>query len=56
MKELTPFTFMDAKTKQRFSAGFVVEHGKARTFFHFDRAAGVQNLRKGERVYERPKS
>lgn len=45
--------FTDEKSKRRFAAGFIMENGRARTFFHFDRTKEVQKLRKGTRLYVR---
>jgi hypothetical protein len=47
-------TFTDDKSKQRYTAGMILESGRARTFFHFNRATEVAKLRKGERLYVRP--
>ena len=47
-------TFTDDKSKQRYTAGFIMEGGKARTFFHFDRAKEAKRFRKGVRLYVRP--
>lgn len=47
-------TFVDEQSKERYAAGFIMENGKARTFFHFERAAKAHKLRKGVRIYVRP--
>lgn len=45
--------FHDQDSKRRYAAGFIVEDGKARTFFHEDRMAAVEKFRKGKRLYAR---
>lgn len=47
-------SFIDDQSKQRYTAGFIMENGKARTFFHVNRAKDAQKFRKGKRLYARP--
>lgn len=46
--------FVDDISKRRYTAGFIVQDGRARTFFHEQRKSAIQKFRNGERIYVRP--
>ena len=45
--------FTDEKSKRTHTAGFIMENGRARTFFHGTRMKDLEKLRKGTRLYAR---